>query len=78
MSELAANDHLIERMQVDIRRKHDEIERKQKHLDKLNREFDDIMVKQGSDSSVCPACAAALRGRRQGGGLRFFAIFRNF
>eukprot|EP00906_Rhabdomonas_costata_P029190 RCo041213 len=48
--ELAANDYLIERMQVDIRRKHDEIERKQKNLDKLNRQFDDCIAQQGNES----------------------------
>jgi|Transcript_3423 chromosome segregation ATPase len=49
--ELAANDYLIERMQVDIRRKHDEIERKQKNLDKLNRQYDECLVQQGGESS---------------------------
>eukprot|EP00667_Euglena_gracilis_P002731 EG_transcript_2736 len=49
--ELQANDNLIERMQLDIRRKHDEIERKQKNLDKLNREYDDILGRQGADST---------------------------
>eukprot|EP00668_Euglena_longa_P002144 GGOE01002486.1.p1 GENE.GGOE01002486.1~~GGOE01002486.1.p1 ORF type:complete len:906 (-),score=453.50 GGOE01002486.1:330-3014(-) len=49
--ELQANDNLIERMQLDIRRKHDEIERKQKNLDKLNREYDEILGRQGADST---------------------------
>ena len=53
IAELAANDYLIERMQVDIRRKHDEIERKQKNLDKLNRQYDECLVQQGGESSVC-------------------------
>mmetsp|Transcript_125350 Transcript_125350/g.217322 ORF Transcript_125350/g.217322 Transcript_125350/m.217322 type:complete len:902 (-) Transcript_125350:541-3246(-) len=55
--ELQANDKLIERMQVDIRRKHDEIERKQKNLDKLNRTYDDIMSQHGGpdqDAGVGP------------------------
>lgn len=47
--ELQSRDSLIERMQVDIRRKHDEIERKQKQLDALNRQFDAIIAAQGSD-----------------------------
>eukprot|EP01012_Entosiphon_sulcatum_P006174 TRINITY_DN1288_c0_g1_i1.p2 TRINITY_DN1288_c0_g1~~TRINITY_DN1288_c0_g1_i1.p2 ORF type:complete len:881 (+),score=378.54 TRINITY_DN1288_c0_g1_i1:94-2736(+) len=48
--ELQANDRLIERMQVDIRRKHDEIERKQKNLDKLNRQYDECIGQQGLES----------------------------
>lgn len=47
--ELQSRDSLIERMQIDIRRKHDEIERKQKQLDALNRQFDAIIAAQGSD-----------------------------
>eukprot|EP00744_Colponema_vietnamica_P006764 GILI01009806.1.p1 GENE.GILI01009806.1~~GILI01009806.1.p1 ORF type:complete len:781 (-),score=236.85 GILI01009806.1:84-2351(-) len=47
--ELQSRDSLIERMQIDIRRKHDEIERKQKQLDALNRQFDGIIAAQGSD-----------------------------
>lgn len=47
--ELASRDTLIEKMQTDIRRRHDEIERKQKQLDQLNRQFDAIIAAQGSD-----------------------------
>ena len=47
--ELKSRDTLIEKMQVDIRRKHDEIERKQKALDALNRQFDGIIATQGAD-----------------------------
>eukprot|EP00759_Apiculatamorpha_spiralis_P027820 PhF_6_TR30532/c1_g1_i1/m.44784 len=46
--DLHAKDTLIEKMQVDIRRKHDEIERKQKSLDGLNRQYDSIMATHGS------------------------------
>eukprot|EP00760_Papus_ankaliazontas_P029424 PhM_4_TR4241/c0_g1_i1/m.15111 len=45
--DLHAKDTLIEKMQVDIRRKHDEIERKQKSLDALNRQYDSIMASHG-------------------------------
>jgi len=47
--ELQSRDTLIEKMQVDIRRRHDEIERKQKILDSLNRQFDAIIAAQGND-----------------------------
>eukprot|EP01059_Diplonema_ambulator_P009430 TRINITY_DN19294_c0_g1_i3.p1 TRINITY_DN19294_c0_g1~~TRINITY_DN19294_c0_g1_i3.p1 ORF type:complete len:938 (+),score=464.52 TRINITY_DN19294_c0_g1_i3:134-2815(+) len=47
--ELAGRDQLIEKFQVDIRRKHDEIERKQKMLDQLNRQYDAIMGQQGNE-----------------------------
>jgi chromosome segregation ATPase len=47
--ELQTRDTLIEKMQTDIRRRHDEIERKQKQLDQLNRQFDGIIASQGSD-----------------------------
>ena len=47
--ELQTRDTLIEKMQTDIRRRHDEIERKQKQLDQLNRQFDGIIAAQGSD-----------------------------
>jgi chromosome segregation ATPase len=47
--ELTARDTLIEKMQLDIRRRHDEIERKQKQLDALNRQFEAIVASQGSD-----------------------------
>jgi len=47
--ELQARDTLIEKMQVDIRRRHDEIERKQKILDALNRQFDAIIASQGNE-----------------------------
>ncbi|KAJ9443386.1 Coiled-coil domain-containing protein 40-like protein [Diplonema papillatum] len=48
-NELKARDQLIEKFQLDIRRKHDEIERKQKALDQLNRQYDAIMGQQGTD-----------------------------
>eukprot|EP00755_Sulcionema_specki_P007788 Sspe_Gene.39153::Locus_18892_Transcript_1_1_Confidence_1.000_Length_2814::g.39153::m.39153 len=47
--ELGGKDQLIEKFQVDIRRKHDEIERKQKALDQLNRQYDAIIGQQGTD-----------------------------
>jgi chromosome segregation ATPase len=47
--ELKGRDTLIEKMQVDIRRKHDEIERKQKTLDSLNRQFEGIIAAQGAE-----------------------------
>ena len=47
--ELSSRDQLIEKFQVDIRRKHDEIERKQKMLDQLNRQYDAIMGQQESE-----------------------------
>jgi chromosome segregation ATPase len=47
--ELTSRDQLVEKMQTDIRRRHDEIERKQKQLDQLNRQFDGIIAAQGSD-----------------------------
>lgn len=47
--ELASRDTLIEKMQIDIRRKHDEIERKQKALDGLNRQYDAIIASQGNE-----------------------------
>lgn len=47
--ELASRDSLVEKMQTNIRRRHDEIERKQKQLDQLNRQFDAIIALQGSD-----------------------------
>jgi chromosome segregation ATPase len=47
--ELQSRDTLIEKMQVDIRRRHDEIERKQKILDSLNRQFDAIIAAQGNE-----------------------------
>eukprot|EP01063_Lacrimia_lanifica_P035963 TRINITY_DN699_c0_g1_i1.p1 TRINITY_DN699_c0_g1~~TRINITY_DN699_c0_g1_i1.p1 ORF type:complete len:897 (+),score=492.25 TRINITY_DN699_c0_g1_i1:69-2759(+) len=47
--ELSSRDQLIEKFQVDIRRKHDEIERKQKMLDQLNRQYDSIMGQQENE-----------------------------
>ena len=47
--ELQSRDSLVEKMQTNIRRRHDEIERKQKQLDQLNRQFDAIIALQGSD-----------------------------
>ena len=47
--ELGGRDQLIEKFQVDIRRKHDEIERKQKMLDQLNRQYDSIMGQQENE-----------------------------
>eukprot|EP01060_Flectonema_neradi_P040837 TRINITY_DN944_c3_g1_i2.p1 TRINITY_DN944_c3_g1~~TRINITY_DN944_c3_g1_i2.p1 ORF type:complete len:915 (+),score=238.56 TRINITY_DN944_c3_g1_i2:262-2745(+) len=47
--ELSSKDQLIEKFQVDIRRKHDEIERKQKMLDQLNRQYDAIIGQQGTE-----------------------------
>lgn len=47
--ELQSRDTLIEKMQVDIRRRHDEIERKQKILDSLNRQFDSIIAAHGNE-----------------------------
>lgn len=47
--ELGSRDSLIEKMQTDIRRRHDDIERKQKQLDQLNRQFEAIIAAQGSD-----------------------------
>jgi chromosome segregation ATPase len=48
--ELQSRDALVEKMQLDIRRKHDEIERKQKQLDALNRQYETIVAQHGSDS----------------------------
>ena len=50
--ELSSKDQLIEKFQVDIRRKHDEIERKQKMLDQLNRQYDSIIGQQGTEDGV--------------------------
>eukprot|EP01062_Namystynia_karyoxenos_P000026 TRINITY_DN10007_c1_g1_i1.p1 TRINITY_DN10007_c1_g1~~TRINITY_DN10007_c1_g1_i1.p1 ORF type:complete len:929 (+),score=518.09 TRINITY_DN10007_c1_g1_i1:98-2788(+) len=47
--ELNSMDQLIEKSQVDIRRQHDTIERKQKTLDQLNRQYDAIMSQQGAE-----------------------------
>ncbi|CUG90145.1 Hypothetical protein, putative [Bodo saltans] len=47
--ELGSRDSLIEKMQTDIRRRHDDVERKQKQLDQLNRQFEGIIAAHGSD-----------------------------
>lgn len=44
--ELTEKSSLIERYEVEVRRKHDEIERKQSTLDKLNRQFEKITASQ--------------------------------
>jgi chromosome segregation ATPase len=48
--ELQSRDSLVEKMQQDIRRKHDEIERKQKQLDGLNRQYESIVAAHGAET----------------------------
>ncbi|PWU87815.1 Coiled-coil domain-containing protein 40 [Trypanosoma cruzi] len=47
--ELQSRGVLIERMQMDIRRRHDEIDRKQKQLDQLNHQYEGLLAAQVSD-----------------------------
>ncbi|RNF03523.1 uncharacterized protein Tco025E_08166 [Trypanosoma conorhini] len=47
--ELRSRGTMIERMQMDIRRRHDEIDRKQKQLDQLNHQYEELVAAQGSD-----------------------------
>lgn len=47
--ELQSRGTMIERMQMDIRRRNDEIDRKQKQLDQLNHQYEQIMAAQGSE-----------------------------
>ncbi|ORC90513.1 uncharacterized protein TM35_000083110 [Trypanosoma theileri] len=47
--ELQSRGTLIERMQMDIRRRHDEIDRKQKQLDQLNHQFEQLVGIHGVD-----------------------------
>nr|CCC94169.1 conserved hypothetical protein [Trypanosoma congolense IL3000] len=47
--ELQARGLMVERMQMDIRRRHDEIDRKQKQLDQLNHQYERLSAAYGSD-----------------------------
>nr|CCC52047.1 conserved hypothetical protein [Trypanosoma vivax Y486] len=47
--ELQSRGAMVERMQVDIRRRHDEIDRKQKQLDQLNHQYEQLVSTYDTD-----------------------------